>query len=669
MSDYQIDFSQVPPAATVAQARSGFDERAAVVTNYNASRTDQLLAGELFKHELDTTTVVIARLEKLLQAELRGGAVPSVRSFLRTHSSDPEQGLRAYIASRWKGEEVVGYRALIELDDTRAVGQPGFLDQVEGFLLRSQVRSKTGTDSEEPLLRTGEYDVALRGLVTIMYRYGHLLSDAVRHHVLHDLLTLTGGHDPGVERVDFGVISFPETENHLLLMETSRYLTNQLRRSEVGAPGADDPRFDNGSNGLAAWLLGRLQKVLQNDFSEYNARPYQCYSTMAVQNLFDYADDESVRTAAHAVLDYIAAKFAVSSSGLRRAVPFRRRKEFKDQTALFAEDADVQTMRFIILAGSTQRMAEIPGRPFNAPYGARDVMQLAAVSHYRVPDLILDLVVCGPRAAYTQHIRHWGVELYAGSPSFLISAGGIWMESDHGQDEFNGYDDAGWALPITLMPASGGIDRADFIQIKGAVEDHDRVSTGVVPGFACGLNPAKPASLYPQYDEGSWTYIDASPDGEAESRSGFYVAFFSEPATSGSATARAGAGGSFGFFEAVEASTMTFGAFRRAVRDRNGGRTFTSEGVNAYTTVDGRTVTFTPNPPGDKYQWGILDADGNTQDLAGWPLAEGTHLTSDGHTGLVTVDNPGQGRLVLDLRDVGAPTRTETEATHGIPLG
>ena len=67
-------------------------------------------------------------------------------------------------------------------------------------------------------------------------------------------------------------------------------------------------------------MLEKLASFLVNDFHEYQARPYQRLTAAAIQNLFDFADDHAVQVAARNVLDYLAAKYAVSSTNLRRAV-------------------------------------------------------------------------------------------------------------------------------------------------------------------------------------------------------------------------------------------------------------------------------------------------------------------------------------------------------------
>jgi hypothetical protein len=94
------------------------------------------------------------------------------------------------------------------------------------------------------------------------------------------------------------------------------------------------------------------------------------------------------------------------------------------------------------------------------------------------------------------------VELYASSPEFLISAGGVFREG-RGSEQ-------GWALPTILMPTADGADWNELIQISGSTEPKIQANTCVAPGFACGLNPWVPDAV-PQAcikRSGNWRFIN-----------------------------------------------------------------------------------------------------------------------------------------------------------------
>src|SRR5690348_4835735 len=171
-----------------------------------------------------------------------------------------------------------------------------------------------------------------------MYEFGPQVERSVYNHVLHDLLTERGRPNASEIVIVCNFVPFRETENHVLMTESARYLTNQLLLGEAQSLHIGDPQspelararqlYDNELNGMEDWMLTHLQGFLQHDFHEYNARPYQRLSIDALRNLASYADnrkpDGRVTTAARMVLDYLTAKYAVSNSALRRATPFRR---------------------------------------------------------------------------------------------------------------------------------------------------------------------------------------------------------------------------------------------------------------------------------------------------------------------------------------------------------
>ena len=320
-SEYRIDFSSLTVPTTPQEADQHFEDRANTAIQFSACHGHIL--GQISKDEDDFVNVAIAKLEKA------------------------KRGL--------------GTKCLDEEQDNVTQVRQGLLHSTPG---------PVGTDTEGGPLgvcgRTGNYDMALKGLVRIAYNYrqypnGQPLLDSPEDpngpnddsnnpykYLLHHLLSQAGAFNPDdeVPITCFGVDG-PETENHLMMIETSRYLTNQLLYHEAQQIGADAAPYDNERNGMNAWILERLQSFLMNDFVEYNARPYQRFDVHTIENLFDFAEDPRVSRAAEMVLDYISAKFAVSSNELRRAVPFRRTDDARSKTDLFASGNDPLTNQFI----------------------------------------------------------------------------------------------------------------------------------------------------------------------------------------------------------------------------------------------------------------------------------------------------------------------------------
>lgn len=331
----------------------------------------------------------------------------------------------------------------------------------------------------------------------------------------------------------------PETENHLLMMNSARYLTNQaratyLRDRQLGVP----YQLRNNANGLAVWFLEGFQGFLEEDFSEYNARPYQRYSINAILNLYDYAEDAEVKRAAGMVLDYLAAKYAVATHGSRRVVNYRRLTEHTHRTAFYAAlgGADHLIHMFMLFSGQTDWLL-----PEDIPSQESRALELiyAAVSSYRMPTAALEVAV-DKSVPYFQVIHHEGVEIFYSTPAFLLSAGGV-NTGPANLVAFSGNEnDTGAALPTVLIPSVAVHDRNELIRFEGG-PNHEG-NTCVAPGFACGLNPVIP-TLYDacKVTEGDWTFINsaacplpfnpAGAGGAANPGPYFYAAVYSTACT------------------------------------------------------------------------------------------------------------------------------------------
>ena len=142
--------------------------------------------------------------------------------------------------------------------------------------------------------------------------------------------------------------SIEETENHVLMQNSSRYLKNKLMMAELSQQGHRE-EFDTIAElneELRIWLLQRMERIAEEDFVEYNSKPYARLSHLSLLNLVDYAcdiqwdytlaaqmqqadapcdaKDRAIVTAGAAIFDLSAAKAAVGSLGGRRLIPYRR---------------------------------------------------------------------------------------------------------------------------------------------------------------------------------------------------------------------------------------------------------------------------------------------------------------------------------------------------------
>src|SRR5581483_142520 len=432
--------------------------------------------------------------------------------------------------------------------------------------------------------RKGELDTGLKELIPIAYLYKDKLPMSYAH--LLDVLAravadngLIIGSPPtfivDVGKVDTGIgvvghVNTPETENHTLLELSEQYLVNQLLNREYAQscnstvagclyPPGTSKLWTNMQ--VHDYLMKDLRGILTSDFFEYNSKPYQHYALYAMENLADFAEDADVATASRMVLDFEAAKFAASSSLLRRSSPYRRRGSHEGHF-LTGSYEDEQTCRFYLYSGQLQ--AAYSNGTYNANGGCISALR-EAIGTYRVPTPILSIAI-DKSMPYLQtfsggpsyfaglfrredvnfgHPVYGPVEIYDNEGPFLIAAGGIpqanglpaylsgslvdigaWAQSAWpytSPDKTSGpsptirysvdEEDTGISLPTILIPydASGNptamqpaVDRAQFIQIR-CIGHHD-LNLCVAPNFACGKNPTMPKGLAGNFIAGSWKF-------------------------------------------------------------------------------------------------------------------------------------------------------------------
>ncbi len=295
-----------------------------------------------------------------------------------------------------------------------------------------------------------------------------------------------------------------ETENHLLQIETSKYLINQMvLKLEPNHP--ERREFREEQDALREWLLKRFKTIAETDFDEYNSRPYTRYSLNAVQNLAVYAEDPTVKAAAKIVLTLSAAKFAAGSNDGRRIVPYRRLSNVDIVSTLYPthSGSDHELARAFVYAGQTRlRGNAIDGAEAkHLIYAAIDGAATGEFpdGRFRWPIQVLETAVATKdRPPFEQHIAHDGIESYYATPAFTMVLGG--MRTDPVQ-AFLGYthktDDTGAAVPSMIMPTVQGREPDTVFRILGTGSEHRRsMNLCGYHGFICGLNPRIPAATY-----------------------------------------------------------------------------------------------------------------------------------------------------------------------------
>jgi hypothetical protein len=354
--------------------------------------------------------------------------------------------------------------------------------------------------------------------------------------------------------ITFAFGGIEETENHLLMQNTSRYIKNKLMMSELSNQG-NRQAFDiiaKLNEEVRIWLLEHLQRIAKEDFVEYNAKPYNRLSHASILNLLDYACDVSwdydrsrfifntddacddkdfaVVRAAASVMDLSAAKLAVGSFEGRRLVPYRRLAEhnfeyYNGRSILeLASGADNQLAALQIWTGQMRHAPD--GKA--APVTFEDLAWFST-SQYHPDALILNMAV-DKSIPREQQYRHHTRERYTSGNGWLITAGGTDEGPAQGFRSPLGFtiyppinndvvNDRGVGVPTTLMtgartmgrdgkPTDGRARVREFLRFEGNKKDWGKGGPDgntplwsfsdnncVAGSFACGLALRLPADF------------------------------------------------------------------------------------------------------------------------------------------------------------------------------
>ncbi|MGC9451178.1 MAG: hypothetical protein ACP5I4_06985 [Oceanipulchritudo sp.] len=111
-------------------------------------------------------------------------------------------------------------------------------------------------------------------------------------------------HDPVYH---YNALTGEGTENHVAMSRTSGYLFAQegLRYGELAE------RAREWQARLKPWLLQWAGRAYEHGTGEWDSNPYTAYNLIGWLNLYDFAEDAEIRSAARAVLDYYAANIAL----------------------------------------------------------------------------------------------------------------------------------------------------------------------------------------------------------------------------------------------------------------------------------------------------------------------------------------------------------------------
>lgn len=365
--------------------------------------------------------------------------------------------------------------------------------------LRAQVPNNESGSTWQlgPLGRVGDYDFTEVTLTTLLYLFGEdperLYPETVEH-VVNVLLIEEGGTPRVKVPGSYGLV--PDTENHHLMTEGSRYLKNQW----LFTHGTPQPEYNNQTNGLERWLAEYLQEMIDEGVYEFNSVPYLGYTVQALLNLEAFPQSREITNRARYLLDTINYQYALGSLDLRRFAPFRRQMRHAGDTALNGDD-HTEVMR---VWTSPPASAEFAPDSLTG-HGSQAI--IAELCPYRPPDDVLAWTIDKRSDYFVQFGRgpKASPELYSGGPGYLLSAGGV----------HRGARSMIVARPITLMLSDGATDLSECFHIRGTGAWQDWNHTGVYRHFACGNGLVQvPEGYVPEVHADGWAVFkpEAVPD-------------------------------------------------------------------------------------------------------------------------------------------------------------
>jgi hypothetical protein len=370
-----------------------------------------------------------------------------------------------------------------------------------------ELAGRPGTKTGPPCF-DGDADLAM-GLavrVWLLARYHFGPADAAGlDQKVARVAWLEGGPVPADSvNCNIGPYPVPETENHQLMIESTRYLHNTALPMLTGdvyegtSNGAlttyvHNDHSDNAANGLRGRLDQMLSTWITSDFLEYNSRVYARLQMIGLLNLYDLAPlDDPLRPKVRTVLDLIMAKAATESMGELRNPTFRRRAENRTDRLFDSDEVSPMTQ---VWTGDLTPIAHT--LPNFAEEGT-----IAASARYRPPDVLTDLMLNPRHHDYLQGFdgRRQG-ELAFGAPGLTISGGGRQTPCVYGQlfglCPGSG-NDPGFPERLLLMPqrtrADGDAVPVESWMLRGEQSDNACVARGVACSAGWTLGSYAPAA-------------------------------------------------------------------------------------------------------------------------------------------------------------------------------
>lgn len=370
-------------------------------------------------------------------------------------------------------------------------------------ILKYEAFGTTGTSHK--LNKKGDYDFRQIIFTQIVWYFKdapEILFPATAEHII-DKLIIDNGFKPTLKAPKvFGLIR--ETENHILMKETARYLKNQWLFNKNPLP-----KYNNTANGMSVFLIAHLQEMKKTGFFEFNANPYISFTFEALHVLYNHSNDTKIKELAKEVMDAENWQYALGSFDLKKYSPFRRRMNRASETSLIAD-------RHSILIRAELAKSDGVILSEDELQCCYDRTLITTTSTYQLPIQIKATIEVKPSQYYAKigHGLKASPELYSGTPLYLMSAGGIRF----------GKRSQITPRPLSVILHDNVYDIEECFHIKGSGKLNQWNNTGLYKNLIVGNQEVSvPDSYTAIMIDGIWTIYKVYPDEE------LYVCVHSSP--------------------------------------------------------------------------------------------------------------------------------------------
>ena len=335
------------------------------------------------------------------------------------------------------------------------------VEEINQYLMKQK---STGTAGSRWLLNShGGYNFTTMACTPILFLFDdkpELLYPETQKHLVENILTIEGsGFTRNVPR-----LPIQDTENHILMAESSRFLKNQW----LWDNGYKSPELDNSTNGVEEGLKSYLKEILTFGVYEFNSDPYLGYTYSSLLNLDAFAKGE-VKELATQILDMINWQYALNSYKFKHFPPFRRR--FKDA---FDKEivSDYHSVMLMVWADFYDDSLKL-----DISHGKHHALW-ASMLPYRPSDKTIEWTLNKPNPYFVKmgHGYNSCPEIVSGDKSYLLSAGGV----NQGRRSLI------MAKPTVLFLDDEALELKDIFHMYGPGENFiDWNNTGVYRDFAC----------------------------------------------------------------------------------------------------------------------------------------------------------------------------------------